>query len=126
MNMDMNNGDVCWFDIPVTDFEVAKSFYGELLGWKFEAMGDPKNIEYWLIKIGDKTAGGFRKPQGTLKETDSPTIYFSVDKLDPAILRAKKLGATLVGERVDIGNNMGSFQWMRDHSKNLVAIWAHS
>src|SRR5437660_579438 len=117
-------GEIVWFDIPVKDFETAKSFYGELLGWKFEPMGDAKKTSYWMIKIGDETIGGFRKPEEAIKKGDTPIIYFSVPKLDTFVTRAKKLGGTLVGERVDIGDDMGCYHWLRDHDGNLFGIWA--
>jgi predicted enzyme related to lactoylglutathione lyase len=122
--VDIENGSIVWFDIPVKDFEPAKAFYGELLGWKFQPMGDAKSTSYWLIKVGDEMIGGLRKAEGSIVKTEAPVIHFAVSKLDPAIARAKQLGATLVGERNDIPDDMGSFQWLRDKDGNLVSIWA--
>ncbi len=124
--MNVKTGEYVWFDIPVRDFEKSKAFYGELLGWKFEPQGDAKTTSYWMVKVGDKMLGGLRKPEEGIVATDAPVLYFAVEKLEPSVDRAKKLGATLVGKVVDIGNNMGRFQWFRDPDKNLVAIWAQS
>ncbi len=124
--MSPNAGELVWFDIPVKDFKIAQSFYGELLGWKFEPMGEAKSAQYWFIKAGSETIGGLRNLENSIKETDCPILYFSVDKLDPAVTRAKKLGAMLVGERVDIPNDMGCFHLVRDKDKNLIGLWAKS
>jgi len=84
--MNAKLGELVWFDIPVKNFETAKGFYGELLGWKFAPMGDAKNTAYWMIQVG----------------------------------------AELVGERVYIPGNMGSFHLFRDQDKNLLGLWAQS
>jgi predicted enzyme related to lactoylglutathione lyase len=47
-----------------------------------------------------------------------------VEKLDPAVTRAKELGAELVGPRMVLGEQRGVYQWIRDREKNLVALWA--
>ena len=120
--MTTKTGELVWFDIPVNNFETAKSFYDELLNWKFEPMGD----EYLMIKVGKDTIGGLRKEETPRKEMDMPVIYFAVDKLASAVTRAKKLGAHLVGERVDIPDDMGCFQLFRDKDKNLLGLWAQS
>jgi len=50
----MKNGEIVWFDIPVTNFEKAKSFYGELLDWKFSGAEGKENPDYLMIKAGDE------------------------------------------------------------------------
>ena len=41
---------IVWFEIPADDVERAKSFYGELFGWKIERFPGP--MEYWHIDTG--------------------------------------------------------------------------
>jgi predicted enzyme related to lactoylglutathione lyase len=126
MSQGPSTGEIIWFDIPVKDFDTSKAFYGELLGWKFKPMGDDKNSNYWMIEVGKDTIGGLRECEEPLKKTDCPIIYFGVPKLDTFVSRAKKLGGTLVGDRVDIPGDMGSFHWLRDPDGNLIALWAQS
>ena len=120
--MKAKTGELVWFDIPVKDFKKAKAFYGKLFGWKFVAMGD----EYWMIKAGKELIGGLRNVHIPVKISDTPIMYFSVPKLAPAVKVAKKLGARLIGERVDIPDGMGCFHLMRDQDKNLIGIWSNS
>ncbi len=119
--MEMKTGQISWFDFPVTDFERAKAFYGEALGWKFTSMGP----DYWMIQLGEEMIGGLRKAEGPRVVADSPLIYFAVDKLDSAVERARRLGATLVGQVVEIGEH-GCFHCLRDKDENLFAFWAQS
>ncbi len=116
----MENGSVCWFDIPVTDLEKAKGFYGELLAWKFVPMDD----KYAMIQVGENMIGGLRKAEGPRIEVDSPVVYLVVEQLDSAVQKAKDLGADLVGEKVLISDEDGVYHWFRDADKNLMALWA--
>ncbi len=116
----MAKSEIVWFDIPVKDFKRAKTFYSKLFGWKFQPMGDA----YWMIQSGKETIGGLREKEGKTGALDSPTLFFSATKLDPAVKLAKRLGAKLVGKRVDIPEGMGSFHLIRDLDKNQLGIWA--
>jgi predicted enzyme related to lactoylglutathione lyase len=120
--MDAKTGALHWFDIPVTDFDAAKSFYAELLGWKFEESGK----DYWVIKQGKEMIGGLRSHNGASLEGDSPVMFFIVDQLKSASTRARNMGATLVGEKTEIPDGTGSFQLLRDRDKNLIGLWAKS
>jgi predicted enzyme related to lactoylglutathione lyase len=80
---------------------------------------------YLMIQVGENMIGGLRESKGSTP-ADGPVIYLTVDKLDPAVERAKQLGAELVGEKVVIGEDDGVFHWFRDLDKNLVALWAQN
>lgn len=119
MEKKMEVGKVCWFDIPVTDVEKAKAFYGELFGWKFA----PHDENYTMIQVGEEMIGGLRPAQGPAAPSDAPAVYITVDKLDDGIKRAKDLGAELIGEKVPTGEE-GVFQLFQDEDKNLMAMWS--
>ena len=118
--MKVTKGELVWFDIPVKSFAKSKIFYSKLLGWKFQPMGD----EYLLIKAGKEMIGGLRFQEGKVVLCESPVMYFGVSKLSTSTALAKKLGAMLIGGRVDIPDGMGCFQLLRDQDKNLFGIWA--
>jgi len=120
--MTSNNriGKVCWFDIPVTDFKSARSFYGELFGWKFVPGGD----DYFFIQVGEELIGGLRKAKGSRTEADSPVVYITVEKLDSSAEKAVKKGAVLVGDKMITSEDGGAHQWIRDSDNNLIALWA--
>lgn len=119
MEKKMEVGKVCWFDIPVSDIEKAKAFYGELFGWTFV----PHENDYTMIQVGEEMIGGLRPAQGPASPSDAPAVYITVDKLDDGIKRAKDLGAELIGERVPTGET-GVFQLFHDADKNLMAMWS--
>src|SRR5688572_10359800 len=125
--MARKQGKTYWFDLPVKDLTDAMSFYEGLFGWKFVRLQGDEKRDYLMIQVDNELIGGLREvnSNGSKKgEFTGPLIYFTVDELQPKIDRAKELGAKLVGERVDLGQDRGSYQWFKDRAENLVALWA--
>jgi uncharacterized protein len=105
-------GEPSWFEIGVADATKARSFYGGLLGWEFEA--GPS---------GDESAGAvIRTPgiDGGLHGGDegaSPYLFFRVDDLDAALNRVAELGGTvepLPGVDPEQESEFGRFAFCRD------------
>jgi predicted enzyme related to lactoylglutathione lyase len=124
--MGASRGQSNWFDLPAVDIVDAMSFYEGLLGWKFLKLGDDAVPDYWVIQAGNEMIGGLRQtPAGSLKKDGAaPVIYFTVEVLEPAVKRARDLGAEIVGEKVVMGDERGRYQWLRDRQENLIALWA--
>ena len=53
----MPHGQFCWNELMTRNVERAKKFYGETIGWTFEAMPMP-NGTYWVAKASDKPVDG--------------------------------------------------------------------
>ncbi len=103
------------FEIPADDVSRARKFYGDLLGWTFQEMGD-----YTLIQCGgDGPNGGMMKramPGQTI------TNYIQVEDLDGYTQKAQSLGATLVVPRTAVPG-MGWWTQLRDTEGNIFALW---
>ena len=131
-------GRTDWFDLPVADLADAMSFYEGLLGWTYRQMENSPLSDYVMIDVAGKLVGGLRKvasPKSPLPkgeggrrgdpgEGNGPILYFTVDQLTPAVARAEELGAEIVGQTVDLGKDRGRYQWIRDRTGNLIALWA--
>ncbi len=124
MNLKNMIGKTYWFDLPATDTIDARSFYEGLFDWKFLRLGDDRLSDYWAIQAGEELIGGLRQTADSTRAAAAPVIYFTVDNIDAYASRVCELGGTLVGERIDLGKNRGSYQWFRDRAQNLVALWA--
>ena len=79
------------FEIHATDVERAKTFYGGLFGWTFDAMPGAEDAEYHLIKgpqLGQSkdVTGGLMRRMGPSPEPGSPirggTMTFEVADCD--------------------------------------------
>jgi predicted enzyme related to lactoylglutathione lyase len=120
-------GRSLWFALPVSDLADAMSFYEGLLGWTYRQMEESPLIDYVMVEAGGELIGGLRstagKPFPRAGESASPVLYFSVENLEDKVIRAKELGAEIVGTMVDLGRNRGRYQWIRDRTGNLIGLW---
>lgn len=55
---DTTHGVIHWNELNTHDAKSAMAFYGQTLGWTFEAMPTPDGSTYWLIKSGERMVGG--------------------------------------------------------------------
>jgi predicted enzyme related to lactoylglutathione lyase len=83
---------VVWFEVMGQHPDKLRAFYGELLGWKFDA---DNPMDYGLVAAGaGGIAGGIGKaPAGRRGWT---TFYTKVPNLEAALLKAGDLGSQLV------------------------------
>ena len=89
-----SHGSFYWNELMTRDAEKAKKFYGDSIGWKFEAMQSPTGT-YWIAKVGDQPVAGIfdiSAPEfGQVPE--SWMSYLAVDDIDARLKKAEKAGA---------------------------------
>lgn len=109
-----------WFEIPADDMARAQKFYGNLFGWKMNAM--PNMADYWHMDTG----GAEASPDGALMKRMHPghsiTAYFLVPSVTKHIAKIKKLGGDICKPKTDVPG-MGCFAICQDTEKNVFAIW---
>ncbi|MDJ0763085.1 MAG: VOC family protein [Myxococcota bacterium] len=118
-------GQLVWYDFITRDIEKAKAFYAALFDWQYEAfdMG-PEGI-YDMIKVGDKTIGGFMTPNGPNADTLPAhwTAYVYVRDVAETVNKAKRLGGTVPVGPVDIPN-MGAFGVSVDKEQAGISFYS--
>ena len=112
---------IVWFEIPADDVERAKSFYGELFGWKIERFPGP--MEYWHIDTG----GSDDTPDGGLLKRQNPgqqgiTNYIGVASVDESAVKVEKLGGKICMAKTAVPE-MGYFAICQDPENNVFALW---
>jgi hypothetical protein len=81
---------VVWFEVMGQDADKLRSFYGDLLGWRF-ATDNPMN--YGMVEAGE---GGIAGGVGQVPEGRGwVTFYTKVPDLAASVAQAKKLGSTV-------------------------------
>jgi uncharacterized protein len=113
-------GDVTWNELITADPEGAKSFYGDVIGWQFEAsdMGGP--VPYTILKQGDRLYGGLmRKPDEV--PVSLWVIYFHAADPDQTMAEISRLGGQPAGEIIEIPN-IGRVSWATDPTGALFAL----
>ena len=85
------------FEIPADNLQRARTFYGDLLGWKIEKYEDPNNpssMEYWLITTTDEK--GEKALMGGMMQREQPQQqilnYIDVPSIDEYASKVEKLG----------------------------------
>ena len=97
------HGNFYWNELMTRDVEKAKKFYGDIIGWTFEAMAMP-NGTYWVAKMGDKPVGGiFPLNDPAFKGVSEQWMsYLAVDNVDARLKKAAAAGAKVMREPFDV------------------------
>jgi uncharacterized protein len=100
----MAHGKFCWNELNTRDVERAKRFYGDTLGWSFEAMPMDEGMTYWLINMGDESVGGiFDISDPFYKDLpESWLSYIAVDNVDARVAKAVRAGAKVMKPAFDV------------------------
>jgi predicted enzyme related to lactoylglutathione lyase len=97
------HGNFYWNELMTRDADKAKKFYGDVIGWTFDAMPMPDGT-YWVAKVGDKFVGGIFPltspqydgvPEGWMS-------YLAVDDVDARVAKATAAGAKLMKPIFDV------------------------
>lgn len=121
--MSGTKGRFVWYDLMTTDVKGARSFYGDIIGWKttsFEGGGD-----YHMWTAGDRQVGGIMDlPEEAQKHGAPPHWlgYVAVDNVDATVQRAKSLGGSVMLPGQDIPN-IGRFAVLADPQGAVFSLF---
>ena len=114
----MAHGDITHIDIPVDDFDVAKSFYGTLFGWQIAA--PPGYEDYPMWQAPNKISGGGLAPRSA--DFTQPRSYVEVDSIDAVLAAVEGLGGAVLWAKTPISDT----SWwavVRDPSGNAIGLF---
>lgn len=94
----MAHGDITHLDIPVADFERAKSFYGALFNWQIVA--PPGFDDYPMWQAPNQISGGGLAPRSD--DFSQPRSYVEVDSIDATLEAAVAHGGKVLMPRSPI------------------------
>lgn len=116
------HGTFCWNELMTRDPEAAGKFYSELIGWNPTDSGMP-GMDYTLMKVGDKDAGGMMKmPAEVPAQVPSHWMaYITVDDVDGCAKKVSELGGQVVVPPQDIPN-VGRFCVIQDPTGATVGL----
>ena len=115
------DGTPTWLDIGVPDLDRAKTFYGNLFGWRFEDAG-PEAGHYNLCMLrGEPVAGMMLNPD------DQPdvywwNVYFAADDCDGLVKRAADAGGEVVVPAMDV-MDQGRMAVLADPQGGQFGLW---
>ncbi|MBP7114469.1 MAG: VOC family protein [Candidatus Peribacteraceae bacterium] len=122
---------VIHFEIPVTDLQKARDFYGPIFGWALQDWTMPDGS----IHIGVHTTHideATRQPKeagainGMIQlrndKVKSPTFAVNVDSIDDRVAKVEKAGGKVIQQKVDI-MGMGFYCYVQDPDGNVFGLW---
>ena len=107
-------------ELNTTDLTQAKTFYGDLFGWKMEDLPMPQG-PYTMLDVGEGTGGGMM----THPIPGAPSSwlpYVQVDDITVATQKAKSLGATVMKDVTEVPN-MGWLSIITDPTGAMLGLW---
>ena len=113
-------GTPSWVDHGARDITASNSFYTSLFGWEAEDQGEDAGHYTILCKAGKTVAGNM----GIMMEGQPSawTSYVSVKDADKTVEMAKKAGATVFVEPMDV-MDIGRMAIFADPTGAAIGIW---
>jgi uncharacterized protein len=112
-----------WFEIPVTDFARAKSFYEKLLAIHIETMDMGPTKMGMLSSDPNAIGGALVLAEGYAPSKTGTMVYLNGgDDLAPMLARVAPAGGSVVVPKTEIGNNFGFFAHFADTEGNLLGL----
>jgi uncharacterized protein len=113
-------GTPSWVDHATKDLEASNAFYGALFGWEAEDQGEEMG-HYTLLRKGGKTVAG----NMSVMAESQPSVwvtYVSVDNADATVDLAKKAGAMVFAEPMDVAD-IGRMAVFADPEGAAIGVW---
>jgi predicted enzyme related to lactoylglutathione lyase len=118
---DFAPGSPCWLDLGAPDVRAAAAFYGAVLGWDYESMGEGGETEGGMFRKDGKIVAGL----GKLTEEGARSawmIYYSVTDADTATQAVERLGGTVRVAPMDL-DDWGRMAQYSDPLGGQFAVW---
>lgn len=112
-----------WFEIPVTDFTRAKTFYETVLGITIAPMAMGPTMMGMLSTDPEAVGGAIVQGEGGVPSQNGTLVYLNGgDDLAPMLARVPQAGGRVVVPKTEIGNGFGFFAHFEDTEGNKLGL----
>ncbi len=113
-------------EIPSSDNDAAKAFYGDLLGWEAQEVPMGPEFTYVMFNLGNNMGAAL----SPISEDDNigpgdVILYFHSDDLEADMARVSELGGQVLLPRQEIPG-FGALGIFMDPTGNRVAFWQNA
>lgn len=125
--MEMTKNAISWFEIPVQDFERAKTFYSAIFDYEMPEM--PMEGMRMGILPHDRDGGGVGgcicHGEGYVPATTGTKVYLDGGSdLNNVLNRVPGAGGQIVMPKTPIGEGYGQFAFFADTEGNVVGLYS--
>jgi predicted enzyme related to lactoylglutathione lyase len=112
-----------WVEIPVSDMERAKAFYGKILGAELQTMSLGKS-QYALFPSEDRfNSGALACGEGYVPGSNGVTVYLDGgDDLDTILSKVKTAGGKIVLPKTYLSKEAGWIGLFADTEGNRIGL----
>lgn len=112
-----------WFEIPITDFARAKTFYEKVLGIVIDPM-EMGPVTMGMLSTDQNAVGGaIVQGDGGSPSKNGTLVYLNGgDDLAPMLARVDAAGGSVIVPKTEIGNDFGFFAHFIDTEGNKVGL----
>lgn len=112
-----------WFEIPVTDFARAKSFYEQVMGIAIAPMVMGPLTMGMLSSDPEAVGGAIVHGDGSAPSGTGTLVYLNGgDDLAVMLARVEPAGGSVLVPKTEIGNDFGFFAHFLDTEGNKVGL----
>lgn len=121
--MEIPQNAISWFEIPVLDFDRAKSFYSTIFDYEMpEMMMGPNRMGILLSERGG-IGGAILQGDGYVPSNSGSRVYLNANPdLNIVLNRVKAQNAEVFVEKTEVGPGMGFFAFFKDCEGNLIGL----
>jgi uncharacterized protein len=114
-------GAPCWIELSTSDPDRSRAFYGELLGWTSEQMGDDYGSYINFAKDGERIAGAMANDPAS-GQPDGWLTYLASADAKATVDAAQAAGGQVVVDAMDV-MEMGTMAVVIDPGGAGIGIW---
>jgi predicted enzyme related to lactoylglutathione lyase len=118
-------GTFCLVGLATPDPAAAKAFYASLFGWRAHELSAGEAGTYTMLGRDSESVAILYGQREAARTSGAPphwTSYISVEDADAMAAQAVELGATVVGEPLDVAD-AGRVAAIRDPVGAIVSLW---
>jgi uncharacterized protein len=125
--MELVKDAVSWFEIPVSDFERAKTFYQKIFDFEMPEM-DMGNIRMGILLYNREehgVGGAICLGEGYTPSSTGTKVYLNGGAdLNTVLGRIAGAGGNVVLPKTEIAPDMGHFAFFHDTEGNMVGLYS--
>jgi predicted enzyme related to lactoylglutathione lyase len=122
--MEMTTNAISWFEIPVSDFDRAKEFYGTIFDFDMPVMDmGGTRMGMLLHDQGSGIGGAIVHGEDFVPSTTGSLVYLNGGAdLSVVLGRVTAAGGSVLMPKTDIGSGFGNFALFIDTEGNKVGL----
>lgn len=124
--MDAIKHAATWFEIPATNFDRARAFYGAIFG--YDLPSSPMNGCDMAFFVCDRGAvgGAIIHGEGLKPSADGTTVYlYGGDDLSTVLHKVESAGGKIILPKMKVTEEIGYIAMFIDTEGNKVALHSH-